>query len=81
MLEFDVHYRPLWDWCKELLLDTLTVSQFEWDAQRLYKYSDAKKSFVRFYDEPWTADAWWEYQVSSLPIAVLPPQVLLIYAL
>ncbi|KAG1826384.1 hypothetical protein DFJ58DRAFT_719975 [Suillus subalutaceus] len=39
--EFDMHYRPLWDWALDLL-------------------------FVRFIDEPWTANAFWNAQ-SHLP--------------
>jgi len=62
---FNVYSRPLWDWCKELLMDRSIVSQFKWNAQRLWKYHRVKQKFVRFYDEPWTADDWWTYQVST----------------
>ena len=37
---------------------------FVWDAQRIYKYNG--ESWVRFYDEPWTADRMWEFQVYIL---------------
>jgi len=65
LFPFDVYSRPLWDWCKELLMDRSIVSQFEWNAQRLWKYHGVNQKFVRFYDEPWTADDWWTYQVST----------------
>ena len=42
------------------------ASQFVWNAQRLYRYSDQTKSFVQFYDEPWMADRFWEIQVNFM---------------
>jgi len=61
-LEYDIYIRPLWGWCQELLLDPTLILEFSWDAQWLYKWDGSK--FVHFIDEPWTADAWWNYQVS-----------------
>jgi hypothetical protein len=60
-LQYDVYLRPLWSWCLELLRDKDIVSQFVWDAQRLFKWNETQ--FERFLDEPWTADAWWNFQV------------------
>jgi hypothetical protein len=60
-LSFDVLVRPLWEWCLDLLTDSDIVSKFHWDAERHYKYDGSR--FERFFDEPWTADAWWEFQV------------------
>ncbi|KAH7919486.1 hypothetical protein BV22DRAFT_1075186 [Leucogyrophana mollusca] len=63
-LTFDVHYRPLWDWACDLLRDPQVGPHFVFDAERLSKYNGS--SFVRFYDEPWTVDAFWHAQ-SRLP--------------
>jgi hypothetical protein len=59
--EFDVHYRPLWDWALDLLNDEQLVSHFEWDAQKLFKFNGT--DYIRFFNEPWTGNRWWEVQV------------------
>ena len=59
--EFDVWTRPIWTWCEGLLNDKEIVSKFQWDAEKIFKYNGEK--FERWIDEPWTADAWWEFQV------------------
>ena len=48
------------------MTDAKIASRFVWNAQRLYRYSDQSKSFVRFYDEPWTANRFWEIQVNFM---------------
>ncbi|KAG2028516.1 hypothetical protein BDR03DRAFT_1076434, partial [Suillus americanus] len=58
---FDVWYRPLWDWACDLLKDPRLGPHFVFDAQRLYKYDG--QDFVHFFDEPWTANAFWNSQV------------------
>ncbi|KIJ58540.1 hypothetical protein HYDPIDRAFT_184182 [Hydnomerulius pinastri MD-312] len=62
--QFDVHFRPLWNWAIDLLRDPRIGPHAVFDAERLYKYNGSK--FVRFFDEPWTADAFWNAQ-SKLP--------------
>lgn len=62
-LEYDIWYRSLWDWCTELLLDKILITEFFWDAERLLKFNGAL--FERIIDEPWTADAWWDIQVRT----------------
>lgn len=59
--EFEMHYRPLWDWGLDLLRDKYLAPHFVFDAQRLSKFDGER--FVRFIDEPWTADAFWDAQV------------------
>jgi hypothetical protein len=59
---FDVWTRPLWDWAEELLHDPHLAKEFHWDAEWHYRYDG--QNFEWFIDEPWTADAWWEIQVS-----------------
>lgn len=62
MLTYDVWLRPLWDWCRELLLNPTLIAEFQWSAEKLFKFDG--KRFERFIDEPWTANSWWNIQVS-----------------
>jgi len=61
--KFDVHVRPLMDWALDLLKDPHVGPHAVFDAERLFKYDG--ENFVRFYDEPWTAEAFWKAQVCS----------------
>ncbi|KAG2103174.1 hypothetical protein BD769DRAFT_1630901 [Suillus cothurnatus] len=74
---FDIWYRPLWDWACDLLKDHRLGPHFVFDAQRLYKYDG--QDFMRFFDEPWTANAFWDSQ-SSLPKDEGKPFAFIIYA-
>ncbi|KAG0700922.1 hypothetical protein DFH29DRAFT_982909 [Suillus ampliporus] len=67
--EFDMHYRPLWEWALDMLQDRHLALHFVFDAQRLYKFNGMR--FVCFIDEPWTADAFWDAQ-SRLPPEAKP---------
>ncbi|KAI0782698.1 hypothetical protein C8Q75DRAFT_691392, partial [Abortiporus biennis] len=58
---YKLWYRPLWDWALDLLHNRHLAPHFIWDAEQLFKYDGSK--FVRFIDEPWTANQWWEIQV------------------
>lgn len=60
--EFDVWVRPLWKWCIDLLTKHGLSHKMHWDAERNFKYDG--EVYTRFYDEPWTGDAWWDKQVS-----------------
>ncbi|KAF8953785.1 hypothetical protein BDZ97DRAFT_1767154 [Flammula alnicola] len=68
-LSYDVWTRPIWTWCRELLLDETLIHEFQWNAERLSKFNGEK--YEHFVDEPWTAKAWWNYQ-STLPVGALP---------
>ncbi|PIL29072.1 hypothetical protein GSI_09120 [Ganoderma sinense ZZ0214-1] len=59
---FTIFYRPLFDWGLKLAEDPILAPKFVWNAQRLYKFDGSK--WVRFIDEPWTADLFWNIQVS-----------------
>jgi len=59
--EFEMHYCPLWDWALDLLRDSRLAYHFVFDAQRLSKFNG--EQFVRFIDESWTADAFWNAQI------------------
>ena len=64
--EYTVYYRPIWSWACDLMKNAKIASKFHWDARQIYRYSDKTKSFMRFYDEPWTGDRFWEIQVLSM---------------
>ncbi|KAG2117609.1 hypothetical protein DEU56DRAFT_874099 [Suillus clintonianus] len=74
--EFEMHYRPLWDWALDLLQDRRLAPHFVFDAQRLSKFNGER--FVRFIDEPWTADAFWSAQSQLPPNA--KPLAFILYA-
>ncbi|KIJ07425.1 hypothetical protein PAXINDRAFT_164593 [Paxillus involutus ATCC 200175] len=61
---FPLWRRSLWDWACDLLKDPRVGPHFVFDAQRLFKFNG--QSFVRFIDEPWTADDFWRFQ-SNIP--------------
>ncbi|KAI5985055.1 hypothetical protein EDD15DRAFT_2390223 [Pisolithus albus] len=63
--EFVMYYRSLWDWACDLLKHPNIGPHFIFDAQRLSKFDGS--SFIRFIDEPWTADEFWNIQ-SKLPL-------------
>ncbi|KAJ3505987.1 hypothetical protein NLJ89_g7124 [Agrocybe chaxingu] len=75
-LEYDVWVRPLWHWCQELLLDKNLIGEFHWNAEQLFKFDG--QHFERFIDEPWTADAWWNYQ-TTIP-STAKPFCIIVYA-
>ncbi|KAI6042435.1 hypothetical protein EDC04DRAFT_2600998 [Pisolithus marmoratus] len=75
---YKVFMHPVWEWALDLLENELLAPHFVWDAQHLYKYSE--EGFEHFYNEPWTADCWWDIQ-SSLPgVNNAVPFGLIIYA-
>lgn len=60
-LTYDFWCLDLWDWAMDLVRNPLLAPYFEWYAQKLFKYDGME--YVRFIDEPWTADWWYEIQV------------------
>ncbi|KAL4266406.1 hypothetical protein AB1N83_001284 [Pleurotus pulmonarius] len=68
-VEFEIWYRPLWDWVLSLVKDANLASDFEWNSQRLYKFNGT--DFIRFFDEPWTGDLLWDME-SQLPDDAYP---------
>ncbi|EIW80471.1 hypothetical protein CONPUDRAFT_90680 [Coniophora puteana RWD-64-598 SS2] len=82
-IPIEVHKRDLLEWAKELLGNKSLAPHFEWDAQRVYRRDEDSGRFVRMYDEPWTADRWWNIQ-TKLPnthtSATPAPFSILLYA-
>ncbi|KAJ7845287.1 hypothetical protein B0H13DRAFT_1908438 [Mycena leptocephala] len=66
---YDTHTRPLWDWARSLIQDRRLASSFVWDAEKAYKFDG--ETYVRFYQEPWTADAFWTAQKAYAVVARL----------
>ncbi|KAH9041102.1 hypothetical protein EDB84DRAFT_1474932 [Lactarius hengduanensis] len=62
---FQIPY--LWDWAVDLILDSQLAKYFEWDARKVFKHNG--KNISRVYDEPWTADMFWNFQ-SRIPKGV-----------
>lgn len=60
-IEYQVWNRPLWDWTLDILKEESLKPYFVWDAQRLFRWNGQK--WLRFYNEPWTGDDWWNIQV------------------
>ncbi|KAK6984340.1 hypothetical protein R3P38DRAFT_3332873 [Favolaschia claudopus] len=63
-VKFDMYARPLWDWAVDLIKDPSLSHCFVWDSVRMFRHNGT--TFIRFWNEPWTADALWEIQ-SKLP--------------
>lgn len=61
-MTFVVYYRNIQDWAVNLVQDPIVGPNFVFHAQRLSKFDGT--TFVRFYDEPWTADDFWNSQVN-----------------
>ncbi|KAJ3763493.1 hypothetical protein EV360DRAFT_66284 [Lentinula raphanica] len=69
--EYELLYRPIWDWLQELLLNPDIVSRMQWDARRLYKYDVASGTWKHFIEEAWSAESWWSVQ-EKLPQGAKP---------
>ncbi|EIW75653.1 hypothetical protein CONPUDRAFT_65680 [Coniophora puteana RWD-64-598 SS2] len=81
-IELNFMGRDLWDWSLDLLHNEQLAPHFVWDAQRVYKHNGKpgpESEYVRFIDEPWTADRWWNVQQDSLPQHSDAPSVPLAY--
>ncbi|KAI0633772.1 hypothetical protein C8Q77DRAFT_1218049 [Trametes polyzona] len=76
--DYDLYIRDLWDYIKDILRDSYLMSQMDWDAYRLYRFDGPSAQWVRFLDEPFTADATWGIQ-SNLEDHQ-KPFVLILYA-
>ena len=44
------------------LTDPEVVRHFEWDAQKVFRHKNGKRS--RIFTEPWTGDRFWDIQVN-----------------
>ncbi len=60
-LEFDMHCRSLWQWALALIRDPTLAQHIVWHAVKQFKMTDG--TWLRFWDEPNTANYWWEVEV------------------
>ncbi|KAJ6611518.1 hypothetical protein B0H10DRAFT_2165819 [Mycena sp. CBHHK59/15] len=75
---YNTYTRPLWDWVLSLVQDPRLASCFVWDAEKAYRFNG--ESYVRFYHEPWTADAFWAVQSALPDDPAAKPLCLIVYA-
>lgn len=59
---FEFRMRDPWDWAVDMVMDPMLAPHFVWDAQ--IQSSWTGDGWERFYTEPWTANLFWEAQVS-----------------
>ena len=64
---------PVWrmdteKWMMDILYSPALRSELRFDAERLFRHDGEK--FVRFFNEPWTANRWWKVQVSTSNVFV-----------
>ncbi len=52
----------MWDWVVQQIEDPKLAPFFHWDAQKLWIYDGHR--WVRFWEEPWTAEMFWDVQVN-----------------
>ncbi|EIW75603.1 hypothetical protein CONPUDRAFT_65807 [Coniophora puteana RWD-64-598 SS2] len=82
-IELKFMARDMWKWSLNLLSNEQLAPHFVWDAQRVYKHNGdlgPESKYVRFIDEPWTADRWWDVQVSLYNDAPSAPLAFVFYA-
>ncbi|KAG2050455.1 hypothetical protein BDR06DRAFT_983998 [Suillus hirtellus] len=75
-VEYTVYFHSLWDWGVDLLQHPDIGPHCIFDAQQLSKFDG--DLFIRFIDEPWTTDEFWECQSQIPPEA--KPLVFILYA-
>jgi hypothetical protein len=59
---FEVYHRPLWEWATDLIESPQLASHFHWDAERIFRCYEGK-SPIRVFNEPWSANTFWDVQV------------------
>ncbi|KAI9441949.1 hypothetical protein BJY52DRAFT_1195036 [Lactarius psammicola] len=62
--EFDVHHRALWDWAMDLVHSPQLAPHFHWDAEKTFRCNG--ESSIRIFNEPWSADVFWDAQAQGL---------------
>lgn len=62
-------YRNLRGWVEDIATDPYLAPHMDWDAQRLSIYRGGW--WVRCYDEPTTANAFWDTQVCSVVVILV----------
>lgn len=60
---FEIQMRDPWDWAVDILMDPVLAPCLVWDAQ--IRSSWIGDDWERFFTEPWTAESFWDAQVSA----------------
>ncbi|KAK7433751.1 hypothetical protein VKT23_020578 [Stygiomarasmius scandens] len=60
--QFDLHFRPLWDWVMDIATNKELASELVWDACHHYKFDINNTQWEWFIEESWSADLWWRIQ-------------------
>ncbi|KAJ7932238.1 hypothetical protein B0H13DRAFT_1857073 [Mycena leptocephala] len=68
--EFEFQYRDPWKWIVDLLSDPTLASNTHWHPVRKFLFKDRVK--VQLFDEPYTANKWWNIQNNLPHIPGLP---------
>ncbi|KAJ3019129.1 hypothetical protein NUW54_g162 [Trametes sanguinea] len=61
-----LYTRDVWEYIKDIICNPYLASRIEWNAHCLFQYDKQAKSWIRFIDEPLTADAAWRIQSELL---------------
>ncbi|KAJ7875714.1 hypothetical protein B0H14DRAFT_2568563 [Mycena olivaceomarginata] len=68
--KFEFQYRDPWKWIVDLLSDPTLASDIHWHPVRKFLFKDGVK--VQLFDEPYTANKWWNIQNNLPHIPGLP---------
>jgi hypothetical protein len=60
---YETWCRPLWNWILDHLIDPELIQHFEWDAQKVFRFSGGK--FTQIFTEPSTGNRLWDIQVRN----------------
>ncbi|KAF9039133.1 hypothetical protein BJ165DRAFT_1531244 [Panaeolus papilionaceus] len=74
----DFWYWDLWSCITDIVTDPLLAPHFVWDACQHSKHDG--DNYVQFFDEPWTADRFWDFQSLLPDSAEAKPLGLILYA-
>ncbi len=64
--QYDLYSRDIWELAKKHVRDPILAPFWTYDAVRLWKWNAERKLWIRFYDEPYTADGLWNAYVRFL---------------
>lgn len=67
--EYTLHVRSLRDWVVGLVKDPSLAPFLQWHPMRKYREQGGQRQ--QFVDEPWSAEDWWEDQVSTHGLCLL----------
>lgn len=69
---YPMYARDLMGYLEDILRDPFLVSQMDWDAYKMSRFDSRTGEWIRFIDDPLTANSAWRIQVRSYLPAVVP---------